>query len=116
LRLSSCCLASNAPHHSQKRRKILVLQAVLQHGWPVSSYLHKSGELGFLTIAHLLEFVVSPTMYCLFPPQREISLQFLNVSGRECHCLIDEASALHHACFLLVMRLQSRSISELSSG
>jgi hypothetical protein len=72
---------------------------VLQHVWPVSSYLHKSGELGFLTIAHLLEFVVSPTMYCLFPPQREISLQFLNVSGRECHCLVDEASALHHACF-----------------
>src|SRR5215471_3407697 len=48
----SPCVASNAPNHPRKRRKMLVLQSALQHIWPVFSYLHKSVPLGFVTIPH----------------------------------------------------------------
>jgi hypothetical protein len=49
-------VASNAPNHPEKRRKMLVLQAVLRHVWPVFSYLHKSVALIFPTIAHPRDF------------------------------------------------------------
>jgi hypothetical protein len=100
LSASSCCLASNAPNHPQKRRKMLVFQASLQHVWPVFSYLHKSVPLGFVTIAHARDFAISPKMHRWLAPPREVIVQTLSVSARGRHCLIDEAGALHRVCFL----------------
>ena len=37
-----CCLASSVLNHLQKRRNMFVLQALLQHLWPVFSYFPKS--------------------------------------------------------------------------
>jgi hypothetical protein len=42
---------------------MFVLQALLQHVWPVFPYFHKSVPFGFVTISHPRDFVVSSKMH-----------------------------------------------------
>jgi len=65
------CLASNAPNHSKKPRKMDALQAVVPQVWAVSSFGHRSVPFRFVTIAHPRDFTLSPKMDWLLPLWRQ---------------------------------------------